>query len=45
LGKSIVGFVFGLALGLILAPLLFPDGLATAIEHWAENIRSTMPIH
>ncbi len=32
-------------MGLIFAPVFFPDGIATAIEHWADNVRSSMPIH
>jgi len=37
------GFLVGLAVGLIFSPIIFPDGVVSAIQHWADGIRSTIP--
>jgi hypothetical protein len=41
----VIGFLVGFALGIILAPVMFPDGVATAIQRWGDSIRSQMPVH
>jgi hypothetical protein len=45
LGKATIGFFFGLIVGLMFAPIIFPDGLVSAMQHWADNVRSSMPMH
>jgi hypothetical protein len=45
LGRFAIGFLGGLFVGLVFAPVLFPDGVVSALQHWADNVRSSMPFH
>ena len=45
MGRFVVGLLIGLAVGLIFAENIFPDGFSNAVEHWAEQVRNQMPGH
>lgn len=43
MGRFIGGVCLGLVMGLIFSPLVFPDGIAVAVQHLSGELRKEIP--
>lgn len=41
--KVIVAFLMGVAIGLVFADQVFPDGFNQAAQRWADDLRDRVP--